>query len=239
MLESAEPGAESGSSLLRELAHELRDALSPLASSADLARLRNFDAEASRQLAEKVERSLSRALAILDAFSLAEQCENGTLQLATSRVALGQLVASAREALGGPGTAARYRFVSGEPAAVVLADPGWSARALAAVLQHAGALAARDQLVDVRIGGTATRPRVHVCGGIDPDNTPGEKWLVSWRAGEAGMSLRTARCLMKVQRGDLELVTGKRGEWELVISFAGEAVQAVEPTRAPAPSRRP
>ena len=240
MLESAEPGAESGSSLLRELAHELRDALSPLASSADLARLRNFDAEASRQLAEKVERGLRRALAILDAFSLAEQCENGTLQLATSRVPLGQLVASAREALGGPATAARYRFVGGEPAAVVLADPVWSAHALAAVLLHGGALAALDRPVEVRIGGTAPRrPQVHVWGGMEPGNTPGEKWFVSWRAGEAGMSLRTVRCLMRAQRGDLELVTGNRGEWELVMSFAGEAVQAVEPTRAPAPSQRP
>ena len=80
MLDSAEPGAESGSSLLRQLAHELRDALSPLASSADLARQRNFDPEASRLLAEKVERGLRRALAILDAFVLGEQCENGVTE---------------------------------------------------------------------------------------------------------------------------------------------------------------
>jgi CheY-like chemotaxis protein len=238
MLESAEPGAENGSSLLRELAHELRDALSPLASSADLARLRNFDAEASRQLAEKVERGLRRALAILDAFALGEQCENGTLRLATSRVPLGQIVASAREALGEPATAARYRFVTAEPARVVVADPAWSARALTAVLQQAGALGARDCLVEVRIGGNVTRPRVRVRGGIDPGNTPGEKWFVSWRTGEAGMSLRTARCLMRVQRGDLELVTGNRGEWELVMSFAGEGIQPEEPSRESLPPRR-
>ena len=57
---------------MRELAHELRDALSPLASSADLARLRKFDPESARLLAEKVERGLRRALALLDAFVLAE-----------------------------------------------------------------------------------------------------------------------------------------------------------------------
>ena len=62
--------------LIRELAHELRDALSPLASAADLARLRNFDPEASRQLAEKVERGLRRALRILDAFVLAEESKH-------------------------------------------------------------------------------------------------------------------------------------------------------------------
>lgn len=60
---------------MRQLAHDLRDALSPLASSVDLARLRGFDAEASRLLAEKVERGLRRALAVLDAFVLAEQAQ--------------------------------------------------------------------------------------------------------------------------------------------------------------------
>src|SRR5499427_2318538 len=94
--------AESGNSLLRQLAHELRDALSPLASSADLARLRDFDREASRLLAEKVERGLRRALAILDAFVLAEQCESGVLQLALNRLSLEQIVQTAQEALGHP-----------------------------------------------------------------------------------------------------------------------------------------
>ena len=67
--------AEERRSRIRQLAHELRDALSPLASSVDLARLRGFDAETSRLLAEKVERGLRRTLAILDAFVLAEQAQ--------------------------------------------------------------------------------------------------------------------------------------------------------------------
>src|SRR6516164_2201042 len=111
MLDSKRTRAKSGPSLMRELAHELRDALSPLASSADLARLRNFDPEAGRLLAEKVERGLRRALAILDAFVLVEQCENGTLPLAMRRVLLDQIVQGAREALGAP-AAARYRFMT-------------------------------------------------------------------------------------------------------------------------------
>ena len=131
MLDSAEPGAESSSSLLRRLAHEMRDALSPLASSADLARLRNFDPEAGRSLAEKVERSLRRALAILDAFVLSEQCENGDLQLAMNRVPLEQIVQTARESLG-ESAGERYRFTSGDAATVVGADLVRSAQALAA-----------------------------------------------------------------------------------------------------------
>jgi len=237
MLDSAEPGAESGNSLLRQLAHEMRDALSPLASSADLARLRNFDPEASRLLAEKVERGLRRALAILDAFVLGEQCENGTLQLAMSRVPLGQIVQTAKEALG-EAAGARYRFMNGESTTRVLADPVRSAQVLAAVLQHAAAVGPRDCLVDVRADGTGARPQVRVRGSIDAGNTPGEEWFESWRGGSAGMSLRTARCLMRVQGGDLELVTGERGEWELLVSFAGDAVHAETPSRASLPPVR-
>jgi CheY-like chemotaxis protein len=233
MLDSAEPGAESGS-LLRQLAHEMRDALSPLASSADLARLRNFDPEASRLLAEKVERGLRRALAILDAFVIGEQCEDGTLHLAISRVPLGQIVQTAREALGAS-AGAGYRFVTSESATMVLADPVRSAQALAAVLQHAAALGPRDCVVDVRIAGTAAQPRVRVRVGIDPGDPPGDDLFVSWRGGATGMSLRTARCLMRMQRGELELITGNRGEWELVASFAGGGAQVEEPGREPVP----
>jgi two-component system, sensor histidine kinase len=238
MLDSAEPGAEKSSSLLRQLAHEIRDALSPLASSADLARLRNFDPESSRSLADKVERGLRRALAILDAFVLSEQCEDGDLQLTLNRVPLEQIVQSARQALGEPARE-RYRFVSGGTGAVVRADLVRSAQALAAVLQHAAALGRRDCPVEVRSGETVAQPRIRVCGGIDPGNMPGDEWLDSWRGAEAGMPLRTARCVMRLQRGDLQLVTSDSGGWELVMSFAGDGAQADAPSHEPQPPQRP
>ena len=231
MLDSAEPGTESGSASLRQLAHEIRDALSPLASSADLARLRNFDPEASRSLAEKVERSLSRALAILDAFVLSSQCENGELQLVMSRIPLAQIIHRARESLRKPARE-RCRFASREPDTAVQADLARSSQALAAVLEHAVALGPRDSLIEVRVGGTAAQPRIHVRGDIDPGSIPVKEWFASWRGGEAGMSLPTARCLMRLQRGDLELVTGT-GEWELLVSFAGDLPAPAEPMDEP------
>ena len=237
MLDSAEPGAESGSSLLHQLAHELRDALSPLASSADLARLRGFDPEASRLLAEKVERSLRRALAVLDAFVLTEQCESGALQLTMNRVPLEQIVQTAREALG-DAERARCQFAGGRAATVVQADPVRSTQALAAVLQHAAALGPVDSPVDVLEGGSAARPQIRVRCSIDADHAPGDDWFATWRNGESGMPLRTARCLMRLQRGDLELVTGQRGEWELVVSFTGEGVPADRPRREAPPSQQ-
>jgi len=66
---------EPNRSLTRQLVHELRNALSPLASCVDLARVRGFDPETSRLLAEKVERALRRAQGILDGLVLAGQAE--------------------------------------------------------------------------------------------------------------------------------------------------------------------
>jgi CheY-like chemotaxis protein len=65
--------AEPDRSPVRQLAHELRNALSPLTSLVDLARLRGFDVESSRLLAEKVERAMGRAQAILDSFVRVDQ----------------------------------------------------------------------------------------------------------------------------------------------------------------------
>jgi CheY-like chemotaxis protein len=66
---------EQDRSLIGQLAHELRNALSPISSMVDLARLRGFDAETSRLLAEKVERALRRTQAILDSFVRVDQGE--------------------------------------------------------------------------------------------------------------------------------------------------------------------
>jgi hypothetical protein len=62
----------------RDLAHELRDALTPIASSVNLLRLSNFDPNASRVSAEIIDRGLRRALAAIDAFARAEAGEPAT-----------------------------------------------------------------------------------------------------------------------------------------------------------------
>jgi CheY-like chemotaxis protein len=67
--------AEPNRALTRQVVHELRNALSPLASCVDLARARGFDPETSRLLAEKVERALRRAQGILDGLVHAGQAE--------------------------------------------------------------------------------------------------------------------------------------------------------------------
>jgi CheY-like chemotaxis protein len=218
-------------SLIRELAHELRDALSPLASSVDLARLRHFDAETSRLLAEKVERGLRRALAILETFVVAEQSEQATLPLELQAVPLAEMLQRSRAALGGNG---RFSFPSQDAAGTVRADAGHCARVLTAVLQHAAAIAADDRPVEVRTSTAAAHAQIRISGRVDPDNMPGDEWFASYRGGDGRMALRTALQIMKLQGGTLELVKDAAGAFELVLQFALDA--RPQSDRHPAPS---
>jgi CheY-like chemotaxis protein len=218
-------------SLIRELAHELRDALSPLASSVDLARLRHFDAETSRLLAEKVERGLRRALAVLDTFVIAEQSESATLPLELQSVPLGEILQRSRTSLGGTGG---FSFPDESTAETVRGDAEHSARVLTAVLQHAAAIAAKDRAVEVRTVSAAGRAQIRVRGHTDPDNMPQEEWFASYRGGNGRMALRTALQIMNLQGGTLELVKDAAGAFELVLEFA----RGAQPHAAshPAPS---
>jgi CheY-like chemotaxis protein len=236
MLDSTETPTEPSRSLVRELAHELRDALSPLASSADLARLRKFDPETSRLLAEKVERGLRRALAILDAFVLAEQCESGTLPLSLRRVPLNEIVQAVQGALG---EQPRLRFSLATPGtgAMGQADAARSAQVLTAVLQHAVAVAARDSLVAVQVVAKAAQPQIRVR--IEPGDTPMDEWFATYRGAEGGIALRTARRIMALQGGALELVKSAPDEWVLLMRFAAEGAEADTPRQDSLPPPQP
>ena len=222
-MDPTETRTEQSRSLVRELAHELRDALSPLASSADLARLRKFDPETSRLLAEKVERGLRRALAILDAFVLAEQCESGTLPLSLRRVPLNEIVQAARGALGEQ-PRVRFSLATAGTGAMGQADAARSAQVLTAVLQHAVAVAARDTLVAVQVVARAAQPQIRVR--IEPGDTPVDEWFATYRGGRGGMALRTARRIMALQGGALELVKSAPDDWVLLLRFAAEGAEA-------------
>ncbi|MGN6454107.1 MAG: response regulator, partial [Steroidobacteraceae bacterium] len=222
-------------SLIRELAHELRDALSPLASSADLARLRNFDAETSRLLAQKVERGLRRTLAILDSFVLAEQAEHASLPLQMQLVPLEEILQAARTAVG---AGERFRFASTDTADVQ-ADPGQSARVLAAVLHHAAALASADQPVEVRTTADTTQPQIQLSFHVDPDTVPHGDWFASYRGTDGRMALRTARQIMRLQGGGLALEENPAGDFNFTLGFAGAEQDAASQGARRSPSSDP
>jgi two-component system, sensor histidine kinase len=207
--------------LLRELSHELRDALSPIRSAIDVVRLRRFEAELGQPLIERIERALDRALVTLDAFVLAEQCEGGTLTLAPSPTSLGQLLEQSR-ALLPEGLRQRCVLKPSDPDPLVTADIERSALVLTAMLGQALAAAPEGAPTELetRMDGQG---HAQVRLGLDAAAQVGQGWFDGYRAPAGGrISLRTARCLMRLQGGELALVRERSGGGALLATFAGE-----------------
>jgi CheY-like chemotaxis protein len=204
--------------LLRELAHELRDALSPVRSAIDLMRLRSFAADVSSAMAQRIDQGLDRALATIDTFILAEQCENGTASLTAVPASLQRLVTLAQQALP---AALRERCVFQLPEAnvEVLADVGRSVQVLAAMLQQA--LSAAPGSIEVLTDCQDQRVHVRVGFASDSQAAADEDWFATYRApgGGGGMALRAARCVMMLQHGSLQLLARAAAGRELVATF--------------------
>jgi CheY-like chemotaxis protein len=222
----AEPGDnetrsnESRDSLLRDLAHELRDTLSPLAASLDLMRLRKFDPEVSATVAQRLERALQRAFVTLDAFVLAEQCEQGTVELETAAVSPSDILQRAAARLDAE-LRERIAFAPGTLATPIYADLRRTAEVVHALAQHAHALAMPGSVVTVRAQGDESEPEIRVSCRIDPQGMPGEDLFLTYRPGSrARMALRTARCIMELQHGSLEAAARANGELDFVLRFA-------------------
>jgi CheY-like chemotaxis protein len=239
----AEPGdnktcpTESHDSLLRDLAHELRDTLSPVAASVDLMRLRKFDPEVSATVAQRVERALRRAFATLDAFALAEQCEKRTLELETAAAAVSDILQRARALLDAE-LRERSVFATAAPDAPIHADLRRTAEVVDALVRHAHARALPGSVVTVRALGGEPAPQISVSCRID-QRSPGEDWFLSYRAG-GHMALRTVRCIMDLQGGSLEAASRAGGELEFVLKFAPgnqRAAAAASSSERPAPDR--
>ena len=209
------------SSPLQELAHELRDALSPIRPALELLRLRNFDAEASKSTAQRVERGIARALATIDAFVIAEQCENGTAALARTPASLQQLMAQAHEAVD-PSTRGRCALPAASASALVSVDVERSVQVLAAMVEQAAAMAVAATPIELSILVQESTAEVQVAFAVDAQAAaPDERWFESFRArGKGHMALRTARYLMRAQQGELSLAAPAAGRAALVARFA-------------------
>ena len=211
-------------SLMRELAHELRDALSPIRAAIDLLRLRNIDIEVSRRAAEKVERGLDAALAAVDAFVAADQSESGTLTVAVAPISLVQIVEDARTALTPllAGRAQRCEFPPPTRPVEALADAAKSLRVIRAMLEQASAVAPPRSVIEVQAADGDSGPQIRVRFSIETPDPVAEHWFESYGARARGsrMALRTARHVMTLQQGSLDLTLRSPGAGELVAAFA-------------------
>ena len=225
-------------SLVRELAHEIRDALSPIRAAIDLLRLRNFDAEVSRRVAEKVDRGLDSALAAVDAFVAADQSENGTLTVAVAPTSLDQIVATARTALAPllAGRSQRCEFAPSTPGVEALADAAKSLQVISAMLEQASAVAPPRSVIEVRAAAGESGAEIHVRFSVETPDSVDESWFESYRGRARGsrMALRTARHVMSLQRGSLNLALRSPSAGELVAVFAPVGAASVSASTRPA-----
>ena len=215
---------EDRPSLMRELAHELRDALSPIRAAIDLLRLRNFDTEVSRRVAEKVDRGLDAAVAAIDAFVAADQCESGTLTVEVAPTSLDEIVEVARTALA-PRLAERSQrveFAHSTPALEAMADAAKSLRVVSAMLEQASGVAPPRSAIAVRAAAGDSGPEIRMRFSIETPESAGENWFESYgtRARGSRMALRTARQVMALQQGSLDLTLRSPDVGELVAAFA-------------------
>jgi len=80
-----------GPSLIRDFAHELRNAISPIRSAADVLRVRGSDPAVLEKSLAHIRRSLDAALQTIDAFVTADRAMTGTLTLEPGVYPLGGL----------------------------------------------------------------------------------------------------------------------------------------------------
>src|SRR3984885_12125316 len=234
------------SSLLRDLAHALRDALSPIRSATDLMRLREFDADISRTMVERIERGLEAALAAIDAFVVAEGYDSDGATIASAAAPLAELLQLTQRAVT-PALRERCRFDDRVARVLVRADVDRSVQVLTAMLAHAAVVSAGSAPIEVQARGEGATPELRVIFVAELSGSEAS-WFADYRArgGGSRMALRTARRIMTLQGGDLILERAAApGQWQLVARFApagGAAAQrhAAAPAHvAPAAPPRP
>jgi CheY-like chemotaxis protein len=209
------------SSLLRDLAHELRDALSPIRSATDLMRLREFDADISRTMVERIERGLEAALAAIDAFVVAEGYDSDGATIASAAAPLAELLQLTQRAVT-PALRERCRFDERAAHVLVRADVDRSVQVLTAMLEHAAVVSAGPAPIEVQARGEGAPPELRVMFVAELSGSEAS-WFADYRArgGGSRMALRTARRIMTLQGGDLILERAAApGQWQLVARFA-------------------
>ncbi|MBV8341760.1 MAG: hybrid sensor histidine kinase/response regulator [Gammaproteobacteria bacterium] len=206
--------ADDNTRMLQDLSHELRDALSPAVSALDVLRLKKFEPEAARIASEQIERGLRRAVEAVSAFVLAEQCEAGSVALDVGRHPLDAIVSAALERAS-PTSAGRLVAAPGSQVEVAV-DAVRTAEALAAVVRHALAVSVPRGELQLRSTGNTIVVRTR----SEPATVPDEGWFAPFRGRRPGdMALRTARRLIVLQGGRLEVRRDETGEIEFRIDL--------------------
>jgi CheY-like chemotaxis protein len=229
-------------SLIRDFAHELRNAISPIRSAADVLRVRGSDPAVLEKALQHIRRSLDAALQTIDVFVAADRAMTGTLSLDPASWSLAELIDEAIARIRAVDTreTPRFRVPPFDAPFYVRADREQSITVLASVLEHARATCAEDGDIDIVVEREAGHARLRV------------RFPAAKAAGDVGaafdtfrapsglglMALRTARKIVELQQGSLDAGedagSGVR-EFTLTLTSGSEPEEA--PEAASAPSR--
>jgi CheY-like chemotaxis protein len=236
-----------GPNLIRDFAHELRNAISPIRSAADVLRVRGSDPATLQKSLEHIRRSLDAALQTIDVFVAAERAMTGSLSLNLESVAVGGLVDDSLARIRAIDARATPRFHVALPDArlSVQGDREQLVTVLTSLLEHARVTSADDVAIEVGAERRAGQARLRISF---PASSPAPELATLFDtfrapAGLGLMALRTARQIVELQHGTLAVgeatgtrefaLTLPRGEDAASGAVAGKAQAA---PHAPSPS---
>ncbi|HEY8242974.1 MAG TPA: response regulator [Casimicrobiaceae bacterium] len=226
-------------SLIRDFAHELRNAISPIRSAADVLRVRGSDPVVLDKSLAHIRRSLDAALQTIDAFVTAERAMSGTLSLDTGAHSLADLIDEAIVRIKAIDARETPRFVVApfDTPLYVHVDRDQTIAVISTVLEHARAACAEDGDISVTVEREAGHAKLRV---RFPTITPTpdiEAQFATFRApaGLGMMALRTARQIVELQQGALDSTEDPgAGTREITLSFT-RGTEPQEDAGAPAP----
>lgn len=197
-----------GPSLIRDFAHELRNAISPIRSASDVLRVRGAaDPAVLDKALQHIRRSLDAALQTIDVFVAADRAMSGTLSLDPKSWSLAELIDEAIERIRAidPRETPRFRVPPFDSPLHVHTDREQVITVLSSVLEHARATCAENGDIDVvvereaghaklRVRFPVAKPAADVATAFDTFRAP---------SGLGLMALRTARQIVELQQGSL------------------------------------
>ena len=196
-----------GPSLIRDFAHELRNAISPIRSAADVLRVRGSDPAVLDKSLVHIRRSLDAALQTIDAFVTADRAMTGTLSLDAGAHSLRDLIDEAIvriKAIDARETP-RFRIAPFDAPLFVNVDRDQTIAVISTVLEHARATCAEDGEIDVTVDREAGHVKLRVRFPTIKPAPDIDAQFDTFRApaGLGMMALRTARQIVELQQGVL------------------------------------
>lgn len=221
-----------GPSLIRDFAHELRNAISPIRSASDVLRVRGSDPAVLDKALQHIRRSLDAALQTIDVFVVADRAMAGTLTLDPASSALRELIDNAMTSIKATDAreTPRFRIAPFDAPVFVHVDREQTEMVLSSVLAHARATCAEGGDIDVTVEREAGHARLRVRYPVIRPAPDLEAAFDSFRApvGLGMMGLRTARQVVELQQGSL---TGSdhagSGVREIVLTLTSGTEDAV------------